>query len=81
MNYHYIEYMIKEQQKEEIEACRRMCLLKGAGYSDPGLVERAWSAFAEKMRLLGHKLKIRAGRCSNCLLQRKLVTQVKGNSL
>jgi phosphoserine phosphatase len=32
MNYHYIDYMIKERQREELDACERLRTLRSAGY-------------------------------------------------
>lgn len=81
MNYHYIEYMLKEQKKEEIAACQRMRTLKGAGYPRGGLMERVWSAITHKARLFRPQIESRVIHCRNCLLQRKLVTQIKGKSL
>ena len=40
MNHHYIEYMIREQRREEIEACNRLRMLKHAGHLDTGFVMR-----------------------------------------
>ena len=40
MNYYYIDYMIKQRQLMEIEACERRRLLKAAGYADSGLLNR-----------------------------------------
>jgi hypothetical protein len=37
MNYFYIDYMIQERRREELEACERRRLLKSAGYSRKGL--------------------------------------------
>ena len=37
MNYHYIDYMIRERQREELKVCERRRLLKSAGYSETGL--------------------------------------------
>lgn len=38
MNYHYIDYMIKERRKLEIEEARRRQLLRAAGYGKRSLV-------------------------------------------
>jgi hypothetical protein len=36
MNYYYIDYMIRQRQLAEIEACERRRLLFAAGYTGPG---------------------------------------------
>lgn len=38
MNYHYIDYMVKERQREVLEECERRRMLLAAGYDDPGIV-------------------------------------------
>jgi hypothetical protein len=52
MNYHCIDYMIKERQREELEACARRRLLKSAGHSQGGLVHMAKSGFLSTVRRL-----------------------------
>jgi hypothetical protein len=49
MNYHYIEFMIKERRKEEVERCNRMRLLKLAGYPHKGFKERMFVAISQKL--------------------------------
>jgi hypothetical protein len=49
MNYHYIEYMIKERRKEEVEECKRIRLLKRAGYTRTGCMERMLVAISKKI--------------------------------
>ncbi len=63
MNYHYIEYMIKEQRKEEVEECNRLRLLKRAGYSHTSWIKRMFVAISKKnsfwkdwVRVLGRSL-------------------------
>lgn len=81
MNYHYIEYMLKERKKEEIEACQRARMLKAADYSGGGLVQRAWSALTDKARQWMPEIKSRLVHWGYCLLHRKLATETKGKSL
>jgi len=38
MNYHYIDYMIKERHRDEREACERKRLLNGADKNRTGLI-------------------------------------------
>jgi len=81
MNYHYIEYMLKEQKKEEIEACERMRLLKAAGYSGGGMEQQAWYAVTDKARQWLFEIRSRLVRYGYCLLHRKFAIQIKGKSL
>ena len=46
MNHHYIEFMIKERQKEEREECERRRLLRDADLSNAGLVRKISCCFA-----------------------------------
>ncbi len=48
MSYHYIEFMIKEQRKEEVEDCNRLRLLKRAGYSHTSCMVRMFVALSKK---------------------------------
>ncbi len=41
MNHHYIDYMIRERRKEELEACERRRLLKSVHPSKTVLIRRA----------------------------------------
>lgn len=52
MNYHYIDYMIKERQREELEECERRRLLKSAGYDQEGLIQKTGSGFLNAVRRL-----------------------------
>lgn len=52
MKYHYIHYMIKEQQREELEACERRRMLKSAGYHHEGLIHKIGSGFLNAVRRL-----------------------------
>ncbi len=55
MNYHYIEYMIKERRREEVEALKKARLLKNIECSDRvlniGLLKRMESAISRKKKI------------------------------
>lgn len=45
MNYHYIDYMLKERRRWELEECKRIQLLKAAGYGNTSPANRLFSWF------------------------------------
>lgn len=51
MNHHYIEYMIRERRREEIEACDRQRMLKYAGYRNAGFLQQLNLAVIRKIKL------------------------------
>jgi len=50
MNFHYIDYMIKERRRAELEACERQRLLNSAGYSQTTLIGRGFNNLANTVR-------------------------------
>ena len=50
MNFHYIDYMIKERRREELEACERQRLLNSAGYSQTVLISTSFSNLVNALR-------------------------------
>lgn len=38
MDYHDIDYMIKERRRDDLEVCERMRLLKSAAYTQSGFI-------------------------------------------
>lgn len=54
MNYHYIEYMIKERRKQEADECKRMQMLNAAGYLKKNLFNEVLQLLLDKM-ILGKK--------------------------
>ena len=52
MNYHYIDYLIKERQRDEIEAYERHRLLQSAGYSQKGLSHWVGTLFGRTVQRL-----------------------------
>ena len=52
MNYHYIDYMIKERQRDEIEACERRRLLNSAGYGQKSLIHWVNNIFSKAAQRL-----------------------------
>jgi len=50
MNFHYIDYMIKERTKIELEACERQRLLNSAGYSQTALIRRGFRNLVNTVR-------------------------------
>ena len=81
MNYHYIEYMLKERKEEEIKACQRARMLKAANYSGGGLAQRVWSAVMDTACQWMPEIKSRLMRCGYFVLHRKFATEPKGKSL
>ena len=51
MNHHYIEYMIRERRREEIEAYSRLRMLKREGYLDPAFLQRFIIAVIRELKL------------------------------
>ena len=52
MNHHYIDYMIRERRREELEECERRRLLMSARSSKAGLIRRAGTAFSAAIQRL-----------------------------
>jgi len=52
MNYHYIDYMIKERQREELEVCERRRLLKSASHFQTGLSHERGTVFSKLFQRL-----------------------------
>ncbi|MBT8347274.1 MAG: hypothetical protein KJO28_13330 [Desulfofustis sp.] len=50
MNFHYIDYMIKERRREELEACARQRILNSAGYSQTGLICKSFRNMVSAVR-------------------------------
>ena len=80
MNYHYIDYMIKERQREELEACDRRRLLKSAGHYKPGLIHKIGKVFLNTVRRLKENQTLRHGRLRLCFSSSTNLAQTKGNS-
>ena len=59
MNYHYFEFMIKEQRRDEREDCERRRLLKTAGHSIAEPVQKAARDLDGIMRWLKEKRVLR----------------------
>jgi len=54
MNWHYIEYMIKERRKQEEEECKRRRMINAAGYTNTNLFNEVFKLLLHKM-ILGKK--------------------------
>ncbi len=52
MNYHYIDYMIKERRREELEACEKQRLLNSAGYSKKAMIRKGFTDLVNALRRL-----------------------------
>jgi hypothetical protein len=52
MNYHYIDYMIKERRREELEACEKQRLLNSAGYSQKAMIRKGFTNLVDALRRL-----------------------------
>ena len=67
MNYHYIEYMLKERQREELEACERRRLLEAAGHPQAGLIHKAFSGLTNFVRRFKEQQTLRHKRLHACV--------------
>ena len=72
MNYHYIDYMIRERRREELEECERRRLLKSSGTSQTGWIPWARRIFSNAVERLKE---IRPG--YDCLFHTVLLVNVK----
>lgn len=52
MNFHYIDYMIRERRREELETSERLRLLNSAGNSQSDLMRKACSGLVNTIRRL-----------------------------
>ena len=52
MNAHYIDYMIRERRREELEACERQRLLNAAGYSQKAMIGKGFTNLVNGLRSL-----------------------------
>ena len=52
MNFHYIDYMIKERIRTELEACERQRLLNSVSYSQTDLIRRGFDNLIKTVRRL-----------------------------
>ena len=78
MNYHYIDYMIKERQRDEIDACERRRLLKSAGYSQKGLSHWLGTIFGTIGQHLKELRLVPPKRLHTCVSMVQSVVQTKG---
>ncbi len=63
MNYYYMEYMIREQRREETKACNRWRMLKGADYLEPDFLQELNRAVSRAIRSWKEQV-LRAARAS-----------------
>lgn len=59
MNYHYIDYMIKERQRDELEACERQRLLNSAAYNQTGLIRMICNGLVDAVQRLRKQCSIK----------------------
>ena len=59
MNYHYIDYMIKERQRDELEACERQRLLNSAAYNQTGLIRMICNGIVDAVHRLRKQCSIK----------------------
>ena len=52
MNFHYIDYMIRERRREELETSERLRLLNSAGNSQTVLMRKACGGLINTVRRL-----------------------------
>lgn len=58
MNYHYIDYMIRERQRGELEAWERKRLLNSAAYNQTGLIRMICNGIVNAIHHLRKKRSI-----------------------
>lgn len=80
MNYHYIDYMIKERQREELDACNRRRLLKSSGHIKPSLIHKIGKGLLNTVRRLKEKQTLRHRRQYPCFSMADNVAQPNGDS-
>jgi hypothetical protein len=80
MNPHYIDYMIRERQREELEACQRRRLLNSAGRQQPGLLHQIGKTFRHTVRRLKEKRVSPERRMHPCFSILNSVARTKGDS-
>ena len=78
MNYHYIDYMIKERQRNEIEECERRRMLKSAGYSQKVLSHWLDTIFSKIVQHLKELRLTPSKRLPTCVSTVQSVVQIKG---
>ncbi len=78
MNHHYIEYMVRERRREEIEACNRMRMLRSAGYLDAGFLKRLSIAITRVIKMWRERI-LRPGKSPlRLFLRRSQMIDPKG---
>lgn len=60
MNYHYIDYMIKERQRDELEACERKRLLNSTASNQTGLIRMICNGIVDAVHRLIKQRSIRS---------------------
>lgn len=58
-NPHYIDYMIRERHRDELEACQRRLLLKSGSHHQPGFFRQKSTVFLNVFRRIKEKLTCR----------------------
>ncbi len=66
MNYHDIDYMIRERQKEEREAGEKQRLLTSTGYPQAALIGKAGNSFVHAVCRLQEHWSFRCRRLYPC---------------
>ena len=80
MNPHYIDYMIRERRREELEACQRRRLLNSAGRQQSGLLHQIGKTFRNTVRRLKEKRVSPERRPHLCFSIAHSVAHTKGDS-
>jgi len=79
MNYYYIDFMIRERQREEQESCERRRLLKSAGYHpQKGLLQKAGGGFLNAVHHLKEWQAFKLIRLHPCYSMANNVAHKKG---
>ena len=78
MNPHYIDYMIKERRREELEEFERRRLLYSAGYSQPTLIHNVCRDLSNAFYSLIKHWPFSHRRLQPCGSMTKVVARVEG---
>lgn len=80
MNYHYIDYMVKERQKEVLDTSERKRALYSAGYTRAGLVHEIRGWFVKAVHRLRKQWPARHRLLHPCCVMLKTFDRIKGES-
>lgn len=80
MNYHYIDYMIKERQRDELEACERKRLLKSTTSNQTGLIRMICNGIVDAVHRLIKQRSIRSWLLHPCYSRVRGFVRTRGEA-